>query len=526
MARDPVAPPHAPAHAPHAPRVFYGWVVVGAVFCILALAYVIWYSFALFLVALVREFGWARAEVAGAFSLFVMMHAICSPISGRLVDRFGSRALVHGGALLVGLALLGCSQMTALWQLYVCFGLLAAAGVTAMGWVSGVALVGRWFSRRLGLAIGVIGAGIGLGTFVGAPPIQWLIEGYGWRTAYLALAVVLALVPQPLALLLRTRPEDLGLQRDGTPPTSLQPAGASPPAATTAAPTQPITSPLPSSATATSETGAAIPHAAIPATMSQPAPTSPAASAIAPQSAAIPQSATASPRAAAPAADPRVVDPVWVRQEWTVKRAIRTRRFQFLFLTFGMTTFGTQQIHAHHAAYLVGSGYDTMLAAMVVGTVGLVSIVGKVLVGTASDAWGREPLFSAGMAAGVAAMLLLLAVGGGHSPAALLFLYGALFALGYSAAPTLTPAITADLFSGKHYGAIYGVLMLCNGLGGATGAWFAGYVFDHTGSYQLAWLVVLADFALASGVVWLVGPRHVLRTPGQARRTARGPADA
>jgi MFS family permease len=453
-----------PSVAPRPSRFFYGWVVVAAVFCILALAYVIWYSFGLFLVALVQEFGWTRAEVAGAFSVFVLMHAVCSPLAGRLVDRFGSRVLVHAGGLLVGLALIGCSQLSALWQLYLFFGLLAAVGVTAMGWVSGVALVGRWFSRRMGLALGIIGAGIGLGTFVGAPPIQFLIDAYGWRTAYLVLAVVLALAPQPLALLLRARPEDMGLRRDGAP---------APPAP--------------------ADAGVGTARAA-PLDVAPPAPVVP---------------------------DPRVVDAEWVRQEWTVGRAVRTRRFQFLFLTFGLTTFATQQTHAHQAAYLVGSGYDPMLAAMVVGTVGLASIVGKILIGTASDALGRERLFSLGVAAGVAGMLLLLSFAGGQSPPALLFLYATLFAIGYSAAPTLTPAITADLFSGRHYGAIYGVLMLCNGLGGAAGAWFGGYVFDHTGSYRLAWLIVMAAFALAGLVVWLVGPRQVLRTPGQARAATR-----
>src|SRR5215212_1887573 len=158
------------------PRVFYGWVIVGAAFCILAVAYIVWYSFSLFLVALVREFGWGRAEAAGAFSIYVLTHAVCAPVAGRLVDRFGPRALVHIGGLLAGLGLLGCSQVTALWQLYLCFGILAATGVTLMGWVPCVALVGHWFSRRLGLAIGIVGAGIGLGTFIGAPPVQWVID--------------------------------------------------------------------------------------------------------------------------------------------------------------------------------------------------------------------------------------------------------------------------------------------------------------------------------------------------------------
>ncbi|MBX5491293.1 MAG: MFS transporter [Chloroflexi bacterium] len=446
-----------PSDSLRAPRFFYGWVIVGATFGILAIGYIVWYSFGLFLVALVREFGWARAEAAGAFSVYVLMHAICAPIAGRLVDRFGPRALVHGGGLLAGLGLLGCSQLTALWQLYVCFGVLAAAGVTLMGWVPSVALVGRWFSHRLGLAMGIIGAGIGLGTFIGAPPVQWAIETYGWRTAYLALAVVLAVTPQPLALLLRARPEEMGLMRDGAPP--------------------PATS-----------------------------------------------LAARAPTSHRPSSDPRVVDSAWVCTEWTVRRAIRTRRFLLLFLTFGLTSFATQQTHAHHAAYLVGQGYDPLLAAAVVGVVGLASIPGKIFLGTASDWLGRERLFTLGAGAGAVALLLLLSFAGGQSPPSLLFLYAALFALGYSVAAALSPAITADLFYGRHYGAIYGVLMLCNGWGGATGSWLGGFIFDRTGGYQLAWLEAAAALVLTIVCVWLVAPRHVLLTPGQARRQRRGAA--
>src|SRR5262249_27123865 len=143
------------------------------------------------------------------------------------------------------------------------------------------------------------------------------------------------------------------------------------------------------------------------------------------------------PARRAPTPDSRVVDAAWVAQEWTVQRTVRTRRFQLLLLTFGLTTFAVQQTHAHHAAYLVGSGYDAMLAALVVGLVGLVSIRGRILVGLASDALGRERLFSAGAAAGVAAMLLMLSFAGGTSPAWLLFVYAALFGIGYSTPPTL-----------------------------------------------------------------------------------------
>src|SRR5205823_13230229 len=125
--------------------------------------------------------------------------------------------------------------------LYLCFGVLAAIGVTVMGWVPCITLVGRWFSRRLGLAVGIAGAGIGVGTFLAAPPIQFLIDAYGWRTAYLALAVLLALLPQPLALLLRARPEEMGLTRDGVP--ALEPAGAGAPASGPAGQAAPASGP-------------------------------------------------------------------------------------------------------------------------------------------------------------------------------------------------------------------------------------------------------------------------------------------
>ena len=428
-------------------------MVVGAVVCILAVGYAVWYSFALFLVALVREFGWSRAEAAGALSVYVLVHAACSPLVGRLVDRFGPRPLVHAGALLVGLAMLGCSQLTALWQLYLFFGVLAAAALAVMGWVPCITLIGRWFSRRLGLAVGIAGAGIGLGTFVAAPPLQFLIEAAGWRATYLVLAVVLALLPQPLALLLRARPEDMGLVRDGQAPLR-----------------------------------------------------------------------TPDRRSPSPGDSPRVVDAAWVHQEWTVGRAVRTRRFQLLFATFALTGFAVQQTHAHHAAYLVGNGYEPILAAAVVSAVGLASIGGKILVGTASDWLGRELMLSLGVGAGAMAMLLLLSFAGGGAPLPLLFLYAGLFALGYSVAPSLSPSIASDLFYGRAYGAIFGVLNVSGGIGGALGAWLAGYVFDQTGAYQGAWLAVMAAFLGAGLLGWLVAPRKVLRTPGQSRR-AHGTPD-
>jgi MFS family permease len=212
------------------------------------------------------------------------------------------------------------------------------------------------------------------------------------------------------------------------------------------------------------------------------------------------------------------VDAAWVSQEWTVGRAIRTWRFRLLFTTFVLTGFGVHQTHTHQVAYLIGNDYDPLLAAMVMGAIGLISLLGKIVVGTGSDWLGREVTMALGLGAGASAMLLLISFAGGGSPAVLLFAYAALFALGYSVTAPLSPAITSDLFYGRHYGAIYGVMNVSGGLGGAIGTWLAGVIFDRTGSYQGAWLLVMAAFLTAALLGWIVAPRKVLRTPGQARR--------
>jgi MFS family permease len=96
-----------------------------ATFVTLGLAYGVWYSYSVFLVAFLREFGWSRSMVAGAFSIVVLVHGLSGPLVGWLVERFGPRAVVaSGGAVLSG-ALLLAAQIEAAWQLYAVFGVLS-----------------------------------------------------------------------------------------------------------------------------------------------------------------------------------------------------------------------------------------------------------------------------------------------------------------------------------------------------------------------------------------------------------------
>jgi len=159
----------------------------------LALAYGVWYAYSVFLVALLKEFGWSRSALAGAFSVFTLVSGGAGPILGALADRFGPRRLILAGGALLAAALWADSFVTRAWHLYLAFGLLTAVGVATAGWTPAVVIVQRHFSSRLGLALGIAGSGVGLGIFLVVPLCQALIDAFGWRWAFRALGALAAL---------------------------------------------------------------------------------------------------------------------------------------------------------------------------------------------------------------------------------------------------------------------------------------------------------------------------------------------
>lgn len=187
----------------------YGWVVVGAAFSVLFVAYGVQFSFGLFFTALVAEFGWSRASLSGVFSLYAGAYAFLGLIAGRLTDRWGPRTVVATGALLYGLGLALSGRISWLGGLYLTY-LLAAAGMST-AYVPCNATVVKWFTARRGLAVGIAMAGASLGTFACPPLIALLLARTGWRTAYGILGGVLFVLIAGLALLLVREPAARGL---------------------------------------------------------------------------------------------------------------------------------------------------------------------------------------------------------------------------------------------------------------------------------------------------------------------------
>ena len=198
------------------PAVFYGWVVIGIGFITLGVIFGLWYSFSVFFLVIIQEFGWGRGIGASIFSIFLISHALTGLLSGYLQDRFGPRVVMPIGAVILALSLIVTSQSMRLWQFYLIYGVLAGASVGLLGFTSHAAFLPNWFERKRGLAVGIAMAGIGFGMLILVPLVERSIASFGWRATYLLLAGLVLFIIGPLNLIFsRRRPEDLHLRPDG-----------------------------------------------------------------------------------------------------------------------------------------------------------------------------------------------------------------------------------------------------------------------------------------------------------------------
>jgi MFS family permease len=191
-------------------RLFYGWVVVATAFCVALVAYGVQYSFGIFIEPLKADFGWSGALVGGAVSLFMFSRGALAILTGRFTDRYGPRIIVAIGGFFLGLGLILTSQISAAWQLYLFYGLMAGFGLS-VAYAPLVATVSRWFVSKRGLAIGIVVAGIGAGTAVMSPLARYLVATYGWSWTFIILGLLAWVIVIPGAFWLRRSPEEKGL---------------------------------------------------------------------------------------------------------------------------------------------------------------------------------------------------------------------------------------------------------------------------------------------------------------------------
>jgi len=194
------------------------------------------------------------------------------------------------------------------------------------------------------------------------------------------------------------------------------------------------------------------------------------------------------------------------RVEWTVKEALLSRRFWFLmaFCFFAVT--GVYIVLVHNVRFMVGQDISKMTAALVLALTGMISSGFRIFWGWLSDYIGRESTFTIGILCACLGVVFLLLIETTHIKG---FVYGfsILFGMGWGVTAPMFMSISADLFRGRTFGLIYGILEAGIGIAGALGAWLGGFIFDKTQSYNLAFILVIVSLVMAGFFVWLAAPR-------------------
>jgi MFS family permease len=182
------------------------WMMVFVTFVLSGLCFGGFGLVCVFLKPLAVEFGWQRGQIAIAYTIAAAATAVSGIAFGRFSDLYGVRVLAAVGGMTMSVCLLLLSQVTALWQLYVLYGVFGALGHGAIS-VPLTAAVTNWFNVNRGIATGIATAGSAIG--LGAVPLiaSAIIADTGWRDAYLFLGVGYLAIALPLVFLVRNPPK-------------------------------------------------------------------------------------------------------------------------------------------------------------------------------------------------------------------------------------------------------------------------------------------------------------------------------
>ncbi len=369
----------------------------------------IYNAFGVFLKPVLIDFGWTRAVTSGAFSLSMIVFGLLGIVMGGLNDRFGPRIVLSLCGFFLGFGYLLVSQVSAIWQLYLFYGVIIGAGMSGT-WVPLLSTVARWFTLRRSLMSAIILSGVSIGGFITPQVATYLITIYGWRTSFIILGSTILIVVLLAAQLLKRDPTKVGQ----------------------------------------------LPYGEI--------------------------------RGEAPQLKSGAGG-------FSLKEAVRLRQFWLLFsmlFSFGFCVFSMLIHIVPHATEL---GISAVSSARILGTMSGFSIVGRLVLGSAADKIGNRRVFLVSLALMVAALLWVV-------PAKelwKLYLYAAVYGFAFGGGGTIESPLAAELFGLRSHGLIFGVVDVGFTIGAAAGPFVAGYIFDVTNSYQVAFLV-----SAAVGVVGLI----------------------
>jgi MFS family permease len=355
-------------------------------------------SFGMYFKPIIEELGWSRAATSAAFSINMMVCGVSAILVGGLSDRFGPRVVLSLCGILSVVGYFLTSQMHAIWQFYLYFGVLAGVGSNV--YVPSMSAVARWFVARRSLMSGIAFSGAGFGMLVLPPVINWFLNVFDWRLSLTILSLFILVISVIAALLLKRDPAAVGQTPYGA--NQIQ-----------------------------------VDH---------------------------PQSAGVS---------------------LPFKSAVLTREFWLFFIAMICYGFCDFSLQIHIAPHVTDLGISSGGAAAILAVIGGATIVGQIGLGSVGDRFGNKRTFIIGL---ICITLALITVLLARELWAFL-IFGAFLGLAFGNCSTQESSIVAWLFGLASHGIILGAFAFAFTIGAAVGPWLFGYIFDTTGSYQIAFYV-------------------------------------
>lgn len=384
------------------PGFFYGYIVVVASLVIMVVSWGTFFAFGVFFKPVLTEFGWTRAMLSGAYSLSMLMRGLLGIVMGGLTDRFGPRMVLTLCGFLAGIGYLLMSQIGAIWQLYLFYGVIVGIGMSGV-WVPLLSTIVRWFTKRRGIMSGIVLAGSSAGGLIAPLVANQLISTYDWRISYIILGILVLVVVILAAQFLRRDPARMGQ--------------------------------VPYGESNEGEHGLKLGI-----------------------------------------------------EGFSLKEAVGTRQFWIVFvmtLCYGFLMF---TVVVHIAPHATDLGISAASAATILATTGGLAIVGRVVFGNIADRIGNKQALIIGSILTVAALFWLVPA----TEVWRLYLFAAVFGFSQGGMGVIQSPLIAGLFGLDSHGLILGVTSFGFNIGGAVGPFLAGYIFDVTGSYQVAFLISAA----------------------------------
>ena len=398
------------------PKFFYGYIIVLAIFFIMAISHGSIVSFGVFFKRLSIEFDWSRATISGASSLNFLLMGFLGIITGGLTDRFGPRIIMVVCGFFFGLGYLLMSQINAIWQLYLFYSVIVSIGVSASD-VPLLSTTARWFVKRRGTMSGIVKAGTGTGILIMPIVASRLITTYDWRNTYIIIGIIGLVIIISAAQFLRRDPGQMGQLPNGE-------------------------------------------------------------------------------------GKPNVVSLNSADGGFSLREVTHLRQFWMICAIYFLIIFCVQTILIHIAPHAEDLGVSALNAASIISIIGGASIVGRVVMGSASDRIGNKSALIVCFLILVAPLLWLQLA----NELWMLYLFAAIYGFAHGGFFALISPMIAELFGIGSHGAILGTVFFIGTIGGAIGPVLAGHIFDIISSYQPAFLICATMSVIGTILTSLLTP--------------------